>query len=330
MASETTPVLRLQVKSSPTPLRLRAFAYPLLPAQIQLERVHGLPEESSGAICQVEIIGKSGALGNDNTSTKILSLLLLAPPFPPSFPTATPFLSTLVQRLTFRTHFTGFSHPTVADYHLWPALKTNVIAIGLLPKARHTQRWFSHLFALAPRAKALVDVPAQSKFTPAPAADMKDERKNKEKTNATFELGLPGAQKGKIVTRITNDPSGYLHVGYVKVAVLNHMNRSKEEADFEHSLVQDLALSAIIADATSHTPTTLRASAIRHPAHRGRQGVADGAEQEVTNYKHRQLEEGRIATVCASLSRLKRLPPGGFARLMVAGGQNGKITPGWR
>lgn len=57
MASETTPVLRLQVKSSPTPLRLRAFAYPLLPAQIQLERVHGLPEESSGAICQVEIIG---------------------------------------------------------------------------------------------------------------------------------------------------------------------------------------------------------------------------------------------------------------------------------
>ncbi|KAJ8292069.1 putative glutamate--tRNA ligase, cytoplasmic [Rhodotorula toruloides] len=288
MASATTPILRLQAKSSPIPLGLCAFAYSLPPAQIQLEWVHSLPKEANGANCQVEINGKSvfgtvdcfkalgdafaaqGALGKDNKeSTEILSLLLLAPPFPPSFPTATSFLSTLEQRLTLRTYLTGSSHPTVADYHLWAAVKTNVIAIGLLPKALHTQRWFNHLSALPPCAKALVDVPAQSKVKPAPAADKKDEKKKEEKANATFELGLPGAQKGKVVTRLPPEPSGYLHIGHAKAAVLNQYfarmydgkflvrfddtNPSKEKAEFEQSIVEDLALLGIKADATSYT-----------------------------------------------------------------------------
>lgn len=57
MASATTPILRLQAKSSPIPLGLCAFAYSLPPAQIQLEWVHSLPKEANGANCQVEING---------------------------------------------------------------------------------------------------------------------------------------------------------------------------------------------------------------------------------------------------------------------------------
>ncbi|PRQ71995.1 hypothetical protein AAT19DRAFT_9334 [Rhodotorula toruloides] len=96
------------------------------------------------------------------------------------------------------------------------------------------------------------------------------------------------------------------------------MNRSKEEADFEHSLVQDLALSAIIADATSHTPTTLRASAIRHPAHRGRQGVADGAEQEVVNKL--QAPPTRRRTYCNRLRKPESVEATPSGRICEADG----------
>ncbi|GAA6039961.1 hypothetical protein JCM8097_002640 [Rhodosporidiobolus ruineniae] len=283
--------VRLQAKSSPAPFGLAALALALPPAQVALEWVHSFPADApKGTNCSVEANGNTvyghtdafkaigqafaatGIAGTTNQdSADIIAQLTNIPPFPATFPTALAFLSSLEQRLTLRTFLVGHA-PTLADYAVFGALKTNVIAQPLLAtKAPHTARWFNS-FAQRPEVvKALADVLAQQKVKP--AAEKKDKKasgeKDEDKANATFELGLPGAVKGQVVTRLPPEPSGYLHIGHAKAAILNQYfarmyegkflvrfddtNPSKEKAEFEQSIVEDLALLGIKADATSYT-----------------------------------------------------------------------------
>ncbi|KZZ93466.1 glutamyl-tRNA synthetase [Ascosphaera apis ARSEF 7405] len=167
-------------------------------------------------------------------------------------------LKELESHLVLRTYIVGFSL-TLADLTLWATLRGNRVTVASIRRNPNcVSRWFSFIEATNPWLNAAVtdlNAAAAKKKAAASAA------------GGSYNIGLKDTQNG-VVTRFPPEPSGYLHIGHAKAALLNDYfaheqfkgtlicrfddtNPSKEKEEFEESIKHDLALLGIFPDKVS-------------------------------------------------------------------------------
>ncbi|EIM86286.1 glutamyl-tRNA synthetase [Stereum hirsutum FP-91666 SS1] len=169
-------------------------------------------------------------------------------------------LDKLDDHCAFRTYLVGHDI-TASDWMIWGAIKGSIKLLGILKSGRHLHllRWFSHLES-HPSAQSALHALAEAKVAKARSGS---------KTASSFALGLPGATINNVVTRFPPEPSGYLHIGHAKAAMLNQYfakmyggrliirfddtNPSKERTEFEETILDDLRLLGIEGDTITHT-----------------------------------------------------------------------------
>ncbi|QRW15084.1 glutamyl-tRNA synthetase [Ceratobasidium sp. AG-Ba] len=170
-----------------------------------------------------------------------------------------PAIDTIDDHLAYRTFIIGHAL-TAVDWAVWGALKSSIQALGVLKRGAHphVQRWMSYIDSLPSTQEALGAL-----------AEAKSKKGQGTKAAASFAFGLPGAVKGQVVTRFPPEPSGYLHIGHAKAAMLNQYfakmykgklivrfddtNPSKERSEFEETILEDLQLLEITPDVLTHT-----------------------------------------------------------------------------
>ncbi|KAF5373623.1 hypothetical protein D9758_000784 [Tetrapyrgos nigripes] len=201
------------------------------------------------------------AAGVVEASPSAASFLALSKTLPTAsaLPDIMSALESLDDHLAWRTYLIGHEI-TVADWVVWGAMKSNNKLMGLLKNGRHPHvlRWSNHLESLDSTQAAFASLTAA-----------KASKARSTKVAASFALGLEGAEMGKVVTRFPPEPSGYLHIGHAKAAMLNQYfakmyegkliirfddtNPSKEKSEFEETILEDLELLDIRGDVVTHT-----------------------------------------------------------------------------
>lgn len=162
---------------------------------------------------------------------------------------------------------------TLADIVVLGMLKSNPITLSILKSDScvNFSRWFS-LMISNKTINSLVNESVKDINNSRKISDenfQKSSKTKKEAHKANFEIPLPNAEMGKVVTRFPPEPSGYLHIGHVKAAMLNEYfahaykgkliirfddtNPSKEKVEFEDSIIQDLAFLGIKGDKITHS-----------------------------------------------------------------------------
>ncbi|KAI1078595.1 glutamyl-tRNA synthetase [Whalleya microplaca] len=173
-------------------------------------------------------------------------------------------LEELHAHLTLRTHVVGY-HLSVADLAVWSTIRANRVALSAIRRPESSvYRWYSYIEASTPW---LAEV-ATAALTPAQMERAKA-RAAASAAGASYEIDFPQTD-GPIVTRFPPEPSGYLHIGHVKAAVLNDYfahkqpggmlicrfddtNPTKESIEFQDAILEDLKSIDIIPDKISYS-----------------------------------------------------------------------------
>ncbi|KAG8735795.1 hypothetical protein FRC12_017912, partial [Ceratobasidium sp. 428] len=205
-----------------------------------------------------QLADTAGRTGDSQTSTQFHDLAA-ALPSKTAFTELAPAIDTIDDHLAYRTFIVGHAL-TAVDWAVWGALKASIPAVGVLKRGAHphVQRWMSYIESIPSIQEAL-----------AALTEAKSKKGQGTKAAASFTLGLPGAVKGQVITRFPPEPSGYLHIGHAKAAMLNQYfakmyegklivrfddtNPSKERSEFEETILEDLELLEIKPDILTHT-----------------------------------------------------------------------------
>ncbi|CAG7935219.1 unnamed protein product [Penicillium olsonii] len=177
------------------------------------------------------------------------------------FKTLDPILQRLNTHLILRSFITGHSLST-ADITIWGALRGNRVAVAALKKGTlvNLTRWFKFIEELCPWAMLAVE---------SLNATTREKKFAKAKDGANYDIALKNTENG-VVTRFPPEPSGYLHIGHAKAALLNgyfahkkyngtlllrfdDTNPSNEKQEFQDAILEDLALMGIHPDKVSYT-----------------------------------------------------------------------------
>ncbi|CCF60353.1 hypothetical protein KAFR_0J02890 [Kazachstania africana CBS 2517] len=169
--------------------------------------------------------------------------------------------------LNLRTFISGGLEYSAADIAAWGALRSNGM-VGSIIKNKvyvNVSRWYS-LLEMDPLFGTVHEFLTKS------LQELKKNAsagKKKETHKANFEIDLPDAKIGEVVTRFPPEPSGYLHIGHAKAALLNQYfaqaykgkliirfddtNPSKEKTEFQDSILEDLELLGIKGDRVTYS-----------------------------------------------------------------------------
>uniref|UniRef100_A0A383W857 glutamate--tRNA ligase n=1 Tax=Tetradesmus obliquus TaxID=3088 RepID=A0A383W857_TETOB len=157
--------------------------------------------------------------------------------------------------LSLRSYFVGYG-VTAADVAIWGQLQACPLwkKVRQSPAAAHLARWFDHMSSLPACAAAVEDLCPTKKREAAAAADTAAGKGGGDV--GSFDVGLPDAQMGKVVTRFPPEPSGYLHIGHAKAALLNQhfaniyqgrllvrfddTNPTKEKDEYVENIIKDM------------------------------------------------------------------------------------------
>ncbi|CUS24228.1 LAQU0S14e03070g1_1 [Lachancea quebecensis] len=176
-------------------------------------------------------------------------------------------LAKLDARLNFRTFILGGTAFSAADIACWGSLRSNGM-VGSIIKNKvyvNVSRWYTLL-------EQIPEFGSAHEFLVKSLQELKKastSNKKKETHKANFEIDLQDAKVGEVVTRFPPEPSGYLHIGHAKAAILNQYfaqeykgkliirfddtNPSKEKEEFQDSILEDLELLGIKGDRITYS-----------------------------------------------------------------------------